>query len=92
MPFQISLASSVIVNGVLLGRLQIQYQNSQRKVKYEFSDLSNADVLVAEFRESVLPAIPKIIDFLSNKRNSNFRMAGANSLANLSEPGKGYIY
>ena len=61
-------------------------QNSQRMVRYKCSDLNNADVLVAEFRDSIKPAVPQIVSFLSND-NQNVRIAGADALSKLSEQG-----
>ena len=46
-----------------------------------------ADVLVAEFRESIKRAIPQIVSILSNGER-NLRIAGANALSKLSEQGK----
>jgi hypothetical protein len=62
-------------------------QNSQSNVRNNFSDLNDADVLIADFRESIIHAIPKIIAFLSDSE-LNVCCAGADALAKLSEQGK----
>jgi len=46
-------------------------------------------MVLAEFRESIRPAIPQIIPLLSDN-TSYVRMASADALAKLSEPGKVY--
>ena len=46
-----------------------------------------ADVLVAEYQESIILAIPQIIGFLSDS-DWNLRKAGADALSKLSEQGK----
>ena len=61
-------------------------QNSQCKVKYKFSDLDNTDAFVAEFQESIKPAIPEIVSLLSD-HEGNVRIAGAGALSKLSEQG-----
>ena len=66
--------------------MQIYCRISQSKVRYNFSNLNDADVLVAEFRESIMPAIPEIISLLSDS-NLSVRMAGADALSELSEQG-----
>ena len=45
------------------------------------------DALLVEFRESIIPAIPKIITSLSDGESS-VRQAGADALLKLSEKGK----
>jgi hypothetical protein len=45
------------------------------------------DVLVADFRGSIMHAIPEIISLLSD-RESKVRMTGADALVKLSEQGK----
>jgi hypothetical protein len=72
---------------VFVWQEQIHCQNSQSKVRYQFSDLNVVDVLVAELRESIRPAIPQIISLLSDSE-LNVRMAGADALAKLSGQGK----
>ena len=67
--------------------MQIYCRISQSKVRYNFSNLNDADVLVAEFRESIMPAIPEIISLLSDS-DLSVRMAGADALSELSEQGK----
>ena len=62
-------------------------QNSQRMVRYKCSDLNNADLLVAELRESIRPAIPKIITLIGDG-DRNVRIACADALSKLSEQGK----
>ena len=62
-------------------------RNSQSKVRYRNSDLSVVDVLVAEFGESIRPAISQIIGLLSHSE-SNVRRAGADALSKFSEQGK----
>ena len=66
--------------------MQIYCRISQSKVRYNFSNLNDADVLVAEFRESIMPAIPEIISLLSDS-DLSVRMAGADALSELSEQG-----
>ena len=66
-------------------------QNSQSKVRYLNPDLNVADVLVAEFRESIRHAIPQIVSLLTNGER-NARIAGADALSKLSEQGKVYIF
>ena len=61
-------------------------RNSQRKVRYQISDLDDADVFVAEFRESIRPAIPEIVSFLSDGER-NVRISAADALSKLSEQG-----
>ena len=46
-----------------------------------------ADVLVADFRESIRRAIPQIVSLLSDGE-SDVRWAGADALSKLSEQGK----
>ena len=55
--------------------------------KVKISDLNVVDVLLAEFRESIRPAIPRIIDLLSHGE-LNVRGAAADALSKLSEHGK----
>ena len=62
-------------------------QNSQSKVRYKFPDLDDADIFVAEYRESIRPAIPQIISLLSNS-DSDVRRTGADALSKLSGHGK----
>ena len=57
---------------------------SQNNVRYKFSDLNNADVLVAE---SIRRAIPEIVSLLSIGER-NVRIAGVDALSKLSEQGK----
>ena len=73
---------------MLVEQLQMHCQNSQSKVRYKFSDLSVADVLVAECRESIGPAIPQMITLLRSWEESDIFKAVANALSNLSEHGK----
>ena len=67
--------------------MQIHCGNFQSKVRHIYFDLNNTDVLVAEFRESIRPAIPKIGSLLSDGQWS-VRVAGADALSKLSEQGK----
>ena len=53
-------------------------------VSYENFDLNVFNVLVAEFRRSIRPAIPHIIAFLSHGDFNDCR-AGADALSKLSE-------
>ena len=53
-----------------------------------FSELSFADVLVAEYQESIGPAIPQMITLLRSWKESDIFKAAANALSNLSEHGK----
>ena len=62
-------------------------RNSQSKVRYKFSHLHDTDVVAAEFRESIRPAIPKIGSLLSDGQWS-VRISGAEALSKLSEQGK----
>jgi HEAT repeat protein len=62
-------------------------RNSQTKVIYQVSPLNVTDVLLAEFRESIRPAIPEIFSFLGDSE-LNVRKAGADALAKFSEQGK----
>ena len=62
-------------------------QNSQSKVRYLNPDLNVADVLVAEFRESIRRAIPQIVSLLSYSERY-VRIAGADALSKLSKEGK----
>ena len=62
-------------------------QNSQSKVRYKLFNLIDTDVLVAEFRESIKPAVPEIISFLSDSE-LNVCMAAADALSKLSEKSK----
>ena len=55
-------------------------------VRYHIFDLIVVDVLVAEFRESIRPAIPEMVNLL-NSWESGFFEAVANILK-LSERGK----
>ena len=66
-------------------------RNSQSRVRYTFSDLNNADVLVDELRERIMPAIPEIISPLVDSE-LNVRNAGADSLSKLSKQGKASIF
>ena len=60
---------------------------SEQGIKFsEFSDLNIADVLVAEFRELIRPAIRQIIALLSHNE-WEVREAGADALSKLSEQG-----
>ena len=59
-------------------------------VRYQIFDLIVVDVLVAEFRESIRPAIPKMITLLTwvgSWESARFE-AVANALTILSEQGK----
>ena len=69
--------------------LQVQKhcQTSQSKVKYKFSDLSDTNVFIAEFRESIRPAIPEIISLLSDSV-SDVRITGEDVLLKLSQQGR----
>jgi hypothetical protein len=67
-------------------QLQMHYQNFQNMVRYQISDLTVVDVLVAEFRETIMHAIPKIIAFLS-LTELNVRQAAAYALSKLSGQG-----
>jgi hypothetical protein len=51
-------------------------------------DLTVVDVLVAEFRKSIRPAIPQMITFLGSREESDICKSAANALLNLSEHGK----
>ena len=62
--------------------------SEQGNVRYIFSDLTVTDVLVAEFRESVKPAIPQMIALLGSWKESDIFKAVANALSKLSEHGK----
>ena len=68
-------------------QVQMHCQNSQSKVRYKFSDLDDTDVIVAEFHQSILPSIPKIVSLLSDGQQS-VRIAGADALLKLSKQGK----
>lgn len=50
-------------------------------------DLNIIDVLVAEFRESIVPAIPGLLSLLIHSR-SNDRKVGVDALSRFSEQGK----
>ena len=76
-----------MVSGVSVLQVQMHYQNSQSKVRYIFFDLDDTDVFVAEFQESIQPAIPKIVSLLSDDQ-WDVRIAGADALSKLSEQGK----
>lgn len=62
--------------------------NSQSKVRYKIFDMSVADVLVAEYQESIGPAIPQMITLLRSWKESDIFIAAANVLSKLSEHGK----
>ena len=64
--------------------------SEQRKISKIFVP-NVADVLVAEFRESISPAIPEIIPLLSHS-DLNVRRVAADALSKLSEQGKVYIF
>lgn len=64
----------------------MHYQNSQNMVRYQIFNLSAVDVLVAEFRELITHAIPKIISLLS-VTELNVRRAAADALSKLSGQG-----
>jgi hypothetical protein len=53
-----------------------------------YSDLNVVDVLVAEFRESIKPAIPYMITFLNPSIAPDVLKAVANALSKLSDNGK----
>jgi HEAT repeat protein len=56
----------------------------------KFLVLNVVNVLVAEFREPIRPAIPQIISLLSDS-DVVVRRAAADALSKLSEQGKVYI-
>ena len=58
---------------MFVGRVQIHWRNSQSKVRYQNFDLNGVDVLLAEFHESVRPAIPQSIALLSDGELHNRR-------------------
>jgi len=63
-------------------------QNSQSKVIYQFFfDVSVVDVLVAEFRGEIIPDIPEVIAFLSDRALS-VHQEGDDTLTKISEQGK----
>ena len=64
--------------------------SEQRKISKIFVP-NVADVLVAEFRESISPAIPEIIPLLSHS-DLNVRRVAADALSKLSEQKKVYIF
>jgi HEAT repeat protein len=63
------------------------WRNSHSKVRYKFSDLNDTEVLVAEFQESIRPAIPQFITLLSDGE-LDVREAGVGALVKLSEQSK----
>ena len=69
----------------------MHWPNSQSKVRYQISDLNVVDVLVAEFRASIRPAIPQMITLLE-MRDLDFCKVVANALVELSEQGKVSIF
>ena len=69
----------------------MHWSNSQSKVRYQFSELNVVDVLVAEFRASIRPAILQMIDLLEIG-NSDVCKVVVNALAKLSEQGKVSIF
>ena len=73
---------------VFVLQVQKHCQTSQSKVKYKFSDLSDTNVFIAEFRESIRPAIVSLL----GDGESDVRRAGADALSKLSEQGKVYIF
>jgi hypothetical protein len=59
------------------------------KISKKKSDLTVVDVLVAEFRESIKPAIPQMITLLGSWQATDvIHEAVANALSKLSEHGK----
>ena len=65
----------------------MHWRYSQSKVRYLIFLLTNvADVLVAEFRESIKPAIPQIIALLGYIEND--RRVGVYALSKLSDYGE----
>ena len=56
-------------------------------VKYQISDLNFTDVLAAEFRKSIMSAIPRIIPLLSDSV-SDVSMTGVRALLKLSQQGR----
>jgi hypothetical protein len=71
-----------------LKQLQMHYRNYQNMVRYQISDLKVVDVLVAEFRESIMPAIPQMIALLGTWEASDIHKLVSNALSKLSEHGK----
>ena len=86
-PFHSSWICLITWIRVFVRRGQIHCWNSQSKVEYQISDLNGIDVLLAEFRESIQPAIPQIVDLLGHP-NSGVCKEGANTLLKLSEQGR----
>ena len=87
MPFPRLFFSSAMMSGMFVSQVHMHCRNSQSKVRYKFFDLNDADVFVAEFRESIRRAIPQIVSLLSDSEE-NACIAGADALLNLSEQGK----
>ena len=69
----------------------MHWSNSQSKVRYQISNLNIVDVLAAEFRGSIWPAIPLMNDLLEIG-NSDVCKVVVNTLAKLSEQGKVSIF
>ena len=88
MPFPRLFFSSAMMSGMFVSQVHMHCRNSQSKVRYKFFDLNDADVFVAEFRESIKPHIPEIISLLSDSV-LDVRMVGADVLSKLSEQGNG---
>ena len=91
MPFPRLFPSSAMMSGMFVSQVHMHCRNSQSKVRYKFFDLNDADVFVAEFRESIKPAIPEIASLLSDGEE-DVRIVGADALLKLSEQGKVYIF
>ena len=75
-------ATAVQYRAVLCSTMQLPCNAKQGP-----STTGDADVFVAEFRESIKPAIRQIVSLLSDG-GPNVRIAGAYALSKLSEQGK----
>ena len=87
MPVPRLFPSSAMMSGMFVSQVHVHCRNSQSKVRYKISDPNDADVFIAEFRESIRRAISEIVSLLSDGE-SDVRRAGADALAKLSEQGK----
>jgi HEAT repeat protein len=76
---------------ICLGSATALLELSEQGKKIEYSGLALLMSSVAEFRESIVSAIPRIITFLSDS-DSYVRLAGAVALSKLSEQGKNIEY
>jgi hypothetical protein len=62
----------------------MHYGDSQNMVRYQSSDLNVADILVAEFRESIMHAIPQMLIFLRSHDLREKRMKHLNPFGMIS--------